>query len=57
MNFVLSSAIFDEMKNGVYKDISAYVPRTGYDKDESFYYQKPEIKKYSAELWTKVKSQ
>ncbi len=50
-------AVFEEMKNSVYKDISAYVPRTGYDKDENFYYQKPEIKKYSAELWTKVKSQ
>ncbi len=50
-------AVFEEMKNDIYKDINAYVPRTGYDKDESFYYQKPEIKKYSAELWTKVKSQ
>jgi len=49
--------VFEEMKNTVYKDISAYVPRTGYEKDEPFYYQKPEIKKYSAELWTKVKSQ
>ncbi len=50
-------SVFDEMKNSVYKDISSYVPRTGYEKDEPFYYQKPEIKKYSAELWTKVKSQ
>lgn len=50
-------SVFEEMKNDIYKDINAYVPRTGYDKDESFYYQKPEIKKYSAELWTKVKSQ
>lgn len=49
--------IFEEIKNTVYKDISAYVPRTGYEKDESFFYQKPELKKYSAELWTKVKSQ
>ena len=50
-------AVFEEMKNDTYKDINAYIPRTGYEKDESFYYQKPEIKKYSAELWTKVKSQ
>lgn len=50
-------SVFEEMKSTVYKDISAYIPRTNYDKDESFYYQKPEIKKYSAELWTKVKSQ
>lgn len=50
-------SVFSDMKNSVYKDISAYVPRTGYDKDESFSYQTPEIKKYSAELWTKAKSQ
>ena len=49
--------VFTEMQNTVYKDICAYVPRTGYDKDESFSYQTPEIKKYSAELWTKAKSQ
>ncbi len=47
---------FIEMQNTVYKGISAYLPRTEYDKDESFAYQTPEIKKYSAELWTKVKS-
>ncbi len=50
-------SVFEEMKDTIYKDISAYVPRTGYDKDESFFYQTPEVKKYSAELWTKVKSQ
>lgn len=48
---------FSEMQNTIYKDINAYVPRTDYEKDECFGYQKPEIKKYSAELWTKVKSQ
>ena len=48
---------FSEMQNTIYKDINAYIPRTGYEKDECFGYQKPEIKKYSAELWTKVKSQ
>ena len=49
--------VFKNMQTSVYKDISAYVPRTGYEKDESFSYQTPEIKKYSAELWTKAKSQ
>ena len=48
---------FNKMKEGTYKGISAYTPRTKYEKDEDFGYQKPEIKKYSAELWTKVKSQ
>ena len=50
-------SVFIDMQTSVYKDISAYVPRTGYEKDESFSYQTPEIKKYSAELWTKAKSQ
>lgn len=50
-------SVFADMQKTVYKDISAYVPRTGYEKDESFSYQTPEIKKYSAELWTKIKSQ
>lgn len=49
--------VFIEMQNTVYSGINAYVPRTGYENDESFGYQTPEIKKYSAELWTKVKSQ
>lgn len=48
---------FQEIQNTIYEGISAYVPRTGYEKDECFGYQKPEIKKYSAELWTKVKSE
>lgn len=55
-----SSAVenaFNSMKNGTYAGISAYTPRTEYEKDEDFGYQKPEIKQYSAELWTKVKSQ
>lgn len=50
-------SVFVDMQNSVYKDINAYVPRTAYEKDESFSYQTPEIKKYSAELWTKAKSQ
>ena len=50
-------SVFTEMQNTVYEGISAYVPRTGYEKDESFAYQTPEIKSYCAELWTKVKSQ
>ena len=54
-----SSAVksaFDTMKETTYKGINAYIPRSGNDKDEIFEYQTPEIKKYCAELWTKVKS-
>ena len=54
-----SSAVqsaFDEIRDTVYKDIDAYVPRQDGKKDEYFRYQEPEVKKYCAELWTKVKS-
>lgn len=47
---------FDEMKNGTYAGISAYVANTGYEKNEVFGYQEAEIKKYFADLWTKVKA-
>lgn len=50
------SAAFDEIRDTFYEGISAYVPRQDGEKDEYFRYQEPEIKKYSAELWTKVKS-
>ncbi|MDO4744634.1 MAG: ABC transporter substrate-binding protein, partial [Clostridia bacterium] len=48
---------FEEIRDNVYIGIDAYVPRQNYPKDEIFKYQEPEIKKYSAELWTKVKAQ
>lgn len=51
------SEVFEEMKATVFSDINAYVPRANGENDENFFYQTPEIKKYSAELWTKVKSQ
>lgn len=47
---------FDAMKNTVYEGIDAYIPPSG-DKNEVFGHQKSEIKKYCAELWTKIKSQ
>ena len=49
--------VFEELKNDTYSEISAYVPRQGYEKDEYFRYQDTEVKRYCAELWTKVKSQ
>ena len=49
-------SVFETMQKDVYAGISAYVPRTDYEKDEVFRYQSPEIKKLCAELWTKVKS-
>ena len=47
---------FEAMQEDVYKGISAYVTRVGYDKDEVFAYQETEIKSYCADLWTKVKA-
>lgn len=47
---------FDEMKSGEYDGISAYVP-TPTDKDEIFKYQDPELKKFCADLWVKVKAE
>ena len=37
------------MQEDVYKGISAYVTRVGYDKDEVFAYQETEIKSYCAD--------
>ena len=47
---------FEEMKNGAYDGISAYVP-TPTKNDEIFKYQEPELKKYCADLWVKVKAE
>lgn len=47
---------YDEMVAGDYKDIDAYIPRVGYEKDEVFRYQDTEFKSYCADLWTKVKA-
>ena len=55
-----SSAVksaYEEMKKTDYEGISAYTPRTGYEKDEVFRYQAQEIKEYFASLWTKVKAE
>ncbi len=50
-------SVFEELSKTVYAEISSYVSRQNYEKDEYFSYQEPDIKKYCAELWTKVKSQ
>lgn len=47
---------FEEMQKTTYNGVGAYIPRTNYDKDEIFKYQKSELKKFCAELWIKVKS-
>ena len=48
---------FDEMVNGDYEGIAAYVPDTDNPKNEIFGYQDPKIKAVYSELWTKVKAQ
>ena len=52
----VDTAIIEELssEDGTYYDISAYLPRVGYDKDEVFHYD-PELKKKLSELWNKVK--
>lgn len=49
-------AAYEEMRNGYYEGIDAYVPRVAFPLDEVFAYQTPEVKKYFADLWTKVKA-
>ena len=48
---------FEEIRDTVYEDNEAYVPRQDNSNDEYFRYQDPDTKKYYAEMWTKVKSQ
>ncbi len=48
---------YKEISTTIYADNEAYVPRQDNENDEFFRYQEPEIKRYCAELWTKVKSQ
>ncbi len=50
-------SVYEEIRDTVYAGNNAYTPRQNGEKDEYFRYQEPETKKYSAELWTKVKSQ
>ncbi len=47
---------FAEMSRTTYAGINAYVPRSGNQNDEVFGYQETELKKYIADLWTKVKA-
>ncbi len=48
---------YEKLGQTVYDGIDAYIPRELNERDEYFRYQDPEVKRYSAELWTKVKSQ
>jgi len=48
---------YEELGRTVYEGIDAYIPRDLNERDEYFRYQDAETKRYSAELWTKVKSQ
>ena len=41
-------------EGGAYHGINAYIPRTGYDKDEVFTYDE-KTRKVIAEYWSKVK--
>ncbi|MBQ6594103.1 MAG: ABC transporter substrate-binding protein [Clostridia bacterium] len=41
-------------EGGMYEDNAAYLPRTGYEKDE-FYHDNETLKKQLSELWIKVK--
>ncbi|MCM1539362.1 MAG: ABC transporter substrate-binding protein [bacterium] len=47
---------FEEMRTTTYEGVGAYVPRSGHSGDEVFGYQETELKKYLADLWTKVKA-
>lgn len=54
-----SSAVksaYEAMQAGTYNGISAYTCDPAYAKNEVFRYQETEIKKYFADLWTKVKA-
>ena len=52
----VDTAVMEELsgEGGTYYEISAYLPRVGYSKDEVFHYD-PELKKQLSELWNKVK--
>ena len=48
---------FDEMVEGDYADISAYIPEADNEKNEIFAYQDPKVKAHYAALWTKIKAE
>ena len=48
--------VFDEMVEGDYADISAYIPDTDNPNNEIFGYQSYHTKQLFAEYWTKVKA-
>lgn len=50
------TSAYEEMKNGDYAGIDAYIPRVNYEKDEVFLYQEMKVKQHFADLWTKVKA-
>lgn len=53
---VVTSA-FETMRHEDYEGMEAYVPNVENENNEIFAYQKPKLKQYYADLWTKVKAQ
>lgn len=54
-----SSAVkpaFEAMRDNDYAGISAYIPRSGYKKDEVFHYQSNRLRKIFSEYWTEIKA-
>ena len=49
------ATVIEKLKENEFKDNNAYIPRSGFDKDEIFRYNR-EIRKKLAELWIKVKA-
>ncbi|QIK56376.1 ABC transporter substrate-binding protein [Erysipelothrix sp. HDW6A] len=49
--------VIDEVTgpNGTYEGVSSYIPRSGYDKDEEFFYD-AKMKALLSEYWTKIKA-
>ena len=41
-------------EGGTYEGINAYIPRSGYEKDENFYFNE-DTRKIISNLWSKVK--
>lgn len=49
-------AVAQKLSETDFEGISSYAPAFGYEKNEVFRYQQPDIKQYFADLWTKVKA-
>ncbi|MBR2528381.1 MAG: extracellular solute-binding protein [Blautia sp.] len=51
------TAAYEEMVEGDYAEISAYIPDDSNPRSEIFRYQDPKVKALYAELWTKIKAE